>query len=342
MDGSDANCATQAAERKAAGPLSLSPAEWWCVLSGVNATSQRVNLALVSAGVAFFGLMAVIPGVAALVALLGLFGDPNLINGLLQALAGIAPDAVVSIIAAQVQHLISARAGALLLGTLFNLVLALWSALQGTRVLLMALTLVNRRAEERSFLRRYVTAGVFTLYGLGLSILTVLMIGVVPLALSLMHAETGVEALALVARWPVLAVTMIVLSFILYRWGPRRRPPPWRWLWPGAVGAPLLWVLASSAFTFALREFPNFGAAYGSLASVVALLLWLYLTAQIFLLGGALNAELEFFSIGRPTVKVEKGETIELPVAVTGGKKTPPPRPPAPALAANGTSAADR
>lgn len=337
MDGSHAHCATIAAEQRRHGPLSLSPDEWWCVLKGVNATSQRVNLALISAGVAFFGLMAVIPGVAALVALLGLFGDPTLINGSLEALGGIAPDAVMSIIAAQVQRLVQARTDALVLGTLFNLALSLWSALQGTRVLLMALTLVNRRAEERSFLRRYVTAGVFTLYGLGLSILSVLVIGVVPVALSLMHAETGVEALLLVVRWPVLAATTIVLSFILYRWGPRRRPPPWRWLWPGAVGAPLAWVLASSAFTFALREFPNFGAAYGSLASVVALLLWLYLTAQIFLLGGALNAELEFFSIGRPAAKVEKGETIESPVSVTGGKKEPASRP----APASETSAAD-
>ncbi len=327
MDGSDAHCAEAARQRRVHGPLSLSAAQWWCVLKGANATSQRVNIALISAGVAFFGLMAVIPGVAALVALLGLLGDATLINGLLSALAGIAPDAVVSIIAAQVQRLVEARADALLLGTFFNLALSLWSALQGTRMLLMALTLVNRRAEERSFLRRYVTAGVFTLYGLGLSLLTVLLIGVVPLALSLMHAETGVETLLLVARWPVLAATTIVLSFVLYRWGPRRRPPPWRWLWPGAVGAPLVWVLASSAFTFALREFPNFGAAYGSLASVVALLLWLYLTAQIFLLGGALNAELEFLSIGRSAAKVERGETIKSPVSATGGKKEPAPRP---------------
>src|SRR5262249_3243733 len=105
------------------------------------------------------------------------------------------------------------------------------------------------------------------------------------------------------------------------------RAPPWRWLWPGAVGAPVLWVLASSVFTFALREFPNFGAAYGSLASVVALLLWLYITAQIFLFGGALNAELEFFSVRQTSEPGQKGETIESPVSVTGGKKEPAPRP---------------
>lgn len=324
MDASIPACDT-APEVK--GPLSMGGAQWFCVLRGVMATSQRSNLDLISAGVAFFGLMAVIPGVAAVVALLGLLGDARLIGGLLDALGGIAPDAVVGIITAQVARLLDADSGALLAGGLFNLILSLWSALQGTRAVLMALTLVNRRAEERSFLRRYVTAGVFTLYGVGLSLLTILLIGVVPMALSMMHAETGLEALALVLRWPVLAGAAVVVSFILYRWGPRRRPPPWRWLWPGALGAPLLWIVASSIFTFALREFPNFGAAYGSLASVVALLLWLYLTAQIFLLGGALNAELEFFSAGKPAAPVEKGETIEPAVSITGGKKEVATRP---------------
>ncbi|MGE3931144.1 MAG: YhjD/YihY/BrkB family envelope integrity protein, partial [Hyphomonadaceae bacterium] len=66
---------------------------------------------------------------------------------------------------------------------------------------------------------------------------------------------------------------------------------------------------------------PGFGATYGSLASVVALLLWLYLTAYIFLLGGALNAELEFFAAGKPSEPVWDGETIEPPTAVDGSKK---------------------
>jgi membrane protein len=325
MDGSSAS--SLEARVGVNGPLALGPKQWWCVLCGVWATAQRINLPLISAGVAFFGLMALIPGVAALVALLGLMGDPRLIGGLLDALRGVAPDAVVRIVADQVQRLLEARADALFLGTLFNLALSLWSALQGAQVVLMALTMVNRRAEQRSFVRRYVTAGVFTLYGIGLSIVALALIGFVPIALSLMRADTGVEALALVLRWPVLAGAAIAVSFILYRWGPRRRPPPWRWLWPGALGAPVVWVLASSAFTFALREFPNFGAAYGSLASVVALLLWLYITAQIFLYGGALNAELEFFSVGKPALKLEKDETIESPISVTGGKKEIAPRP---------------
>jgi len=303
------------------GPLSLSPAQWWAVLKGVGATAERANLALISAGVAFFALMAVIPGLAAVTALVGAFGDPQWLAQQIRALGGVAPDAVVTIINEQVSRLLVSSNDRLLLGALFNIALALWSALQGTRWTLMALTAVNRRAEQRKMLRRFIAAGMFTLYGLGLSVAAVLLMGVAPLALSFLNMDSSVELWLLVLRWPVLGGAAMGVALLLYRWGPRRRPPPWRWLWPGAVLAPLLWLIASSTLTFALREFPAFGAAYGSLASVVALLLWLYVTALVFLLGGALNAELEFFAAGKPAAPVEAGETIEPPIAADGGQK---------------------
>ena len=240
----------------AAGPLSLTPAQWWCVLKGVRATAERANLALISAGVAFFGLMAVIPGIAAVVAFVGIFGEPAWIGEQIQALGGVAPDAVVSIIHQQVVYLLGTRSDTLALGALFNLVLALWSAVQGTRWVLMALTAVNRRAEKRRAFGRYIAAGMFTLYGLGLSVFAVMLMGVAPLLLAFIHVESGTEVLLLALRWPVLGGAAVAVALILYRWGPRRRPPPWRWLWPGAVVTPLLWLLASSALTFALREFP--------------------------------------------------------------------------------------
>lgn len=308
-------------EAKVPGPLSLSPAQWWCVLQGVGATAERANLALISAGVAFFALMAVIPGLAALAALVGIFGDPAWIGQQIEALGGVAPDAVVAIIHDQTSRLLFTQNDQLLAGAVFNLTLAMWSALQGTRWVLMALTAVNRRAEQRKVLGRFIAAGMFTLYGLGLSVAAILLMGVAPIALAFLSVETSLEIWLLVLRWPVLGGAAVGVALMLYRWGPRRRPPPWRWLWPGAVAAPLLWLVASSTLTLALREFPAFGAAYGSLASVVALLLWLYVTALVFLLGGALNAELEFFAAGKPATPVEPGETIEPPIAADGGQK---------------------
>ncbi len=301
-------------------PLGLSLSQWWCVLGGVRATAERGNLALISAGVAFFGLMAIIPGVAAVVALFGLIGDPILINQQIEAMAGVAPDDVVAIIHGQVSSLLKQREDSLLAGGLFNLALSLWSALQGTRWVLMALTVVNRRSEQRTAFRRFITAALFTLYNIGLALIAVLLMGTAPVILAFLHLGAAEETLLLFLRWPILGGAAVAVAMILYSWGPRRKPPPWKWLWPGGVVAPILWVLASSALAFALREFPNFGAAYGSLASVVALLLWLYLTAFVFLLGGALNAELEFFAAGKPTTPMGKTEPTKL-----GAKPASPP-----------------
>lgn len=313
--------ADERSEPAVSGPLALSLKQWWRVLIGVNATQARTGLPLIAGGLAFFSLLALIPGIAALVALLGVVGDPSLARQAADAIRGVAPDAAVRFVEEQLSRLLAVQSEALALSALVNLVIAFWSALQGTRWGLIALTMVNRRADQRSFLRGYKAAAAFTLYGIGLSMLVVLLLGVAPLVLSLARIDSHAEATLLALRWPILAGAAVGVAFILYRWGPRRRPPPWRWIWPGAILAPLLWLLASSALTVALRAFPAFGAAYGSLASALALLLWLYVTALVFLLGGALNAELEFYARGRPAAPVTPDEKIEPPIAADGGKK---------------------
>lgn len=181
-----------------AGPLALSLAQWRSVLSGVRAASERANLPLIAGGVAFFGLMAAIPGIAALVALVGVLGEPAWVGEQIRALAGVAPDAVVSVIYSEISRLLAARDESLVLGALFNLALALWSALQGTRWTLMALTAVNRRAEPRALVRRFLAAGTFTLYGLGLGALAVMLMGVAPIALALLPMNGAAETLLLV------------------------------------------------------------------------------------------------------------------------------------------------
>ncbi|HYD87078.1 MAG TPA: YihY/virulence factor BrkB family protein [Vitreimonas sp.] len=303
------------------GPLELTLSQWWCVLRGMQATAERANLALISAGVAFFGLLAAIPAMAALVALVGFFGDPAWVGDQINALYGVVPDEAVIAVHRQVMRLISERSGGLVIGVIVNLVVSLWSALQGVRWVLMALSAVNRRSEKRKAIRRYVAALRFTLIGIGLAVLAVLLMGVLPVALANLRIERGVETLILVLRWPVLGGAAMAFALMLYHWGPRRVPPPWRWLWPGAVLVPVLWLGASSLLTLALRLFPSFGAAYGSLATAVALLIWFYITSLIFLLGGALNAELEFFARGKPAAPVEPGEKIAPPTLPDGGAK---------------------
>ncbi len=274
------------------GPLSLSPSQWLGVLKDVRDNAERSNLALISAGVAFFGLLAAVPGLAALIAFVGIIGEPVWVAEQVRALRGVAPDAVVTTIHTEVERLLQTTGQPLLAGALFNLVLAIWSAMQGTRWVLVALSTLNDHAPPRKFIRRYLAAGQFTLLSLGLGTISIALLGVAPLALAFVPLDGNVETFLLLLRWPVLGGCAVGVMLILYRWGPSGTPGPWRWVWPGALLAPALWLVASTILTFSLREFPAFGAAYGALASVVALLIWLYVSALIFLLGAALNAEL--------------------------------------------------
>jgi membrane protein len=287
--------AREAARAGVLAPLSLSWRQWWRVLMNVREAADRATLPLIAGGVAFFGLMAAIPAIAALVAIVGVFGQPGWVADQIAVLDDFAPEPVVQIIQDQATRLLAARQDQLVAGAVFNLALAMWSAMQGARWMLLAVSAVNRHAKRRGFFRRMAAAGGLTLFGLGLGSLAVGILGAVPLAMALVPLAAPMQESILFLRWPVLLGVTVVGAGALYRWGPSPGPTPWRWVWPGAIAAPLVWFAASAALRAALHAFPSFGAAYGSLASVVALLLWLYLTAYVFLLGAALNAELQAF-----------------------------------------------
>src|SRR5579871_1276978 len=80
---------------------------------------------------------------------------------------------------------------------------------------------------------------------------------------------------------------------VLYRYGPSRRKPKWRWVTPGSLAASLLWLLASWLFSFYLGHFANYNATYGSLGALIGLLMWLWITFIVILLGAELDAEIE-------------------------------------------------
>jgi membrane protein len=95
------------------------------------------------------------------------------------------------------------------------------------------------------------------------------------------------------ARWPLLAAGMIVGLAVLYRYGPDRREPQWRWLSWGAVIATLMWLAGSALFSLYVSQFGNYNKTYGSMAAVVILLTWFLLSAYVLLIGAEINAEME-------------------------------------------------
>jgi membrane protein len=99
--------------------------------------------------------------------------------------------------------------------------------------------------------------------------------------------------IATILRWPVLVALMLLALAFVYRYAPDRDDPAWRWVSPGAIVATALWIIGSAAFSFYASRFGSYGETYGSMASVVVMMLWLYITAICVILGAEVNCEVE-------------------------------------------------
>jgi membrane protein len=101
------------------------------------------------------------------------------------------------------------------------------------------------------------------------------------------------ETLVSLLRWPFLFVIALLILAIIYRYGPSRAPPRWRWVSWGAAVATILWLLGSIAFSIYVQNFGSYNETYGSIGAVIILLMWFWLSGFSVLLGAELNAEME-------------------------------------------------
>jgi membrane protein len=279
--------------RDANTPEQIPPRGWrdilWRVLRGISAN----RILSTSGGVAFFALLAVFPGIAAIVSLYGLFADASTIGKHLTLLSGFLPGGVLELIANQIT-LISGQ-GNQTLGTAFvaGLLIALGSANSGMAALFDALNVVYDEREKRSLVRFYATTLLFTLAGIAFIILAVTGVVILPLILKFIGLATTTEWLLAILRWPILLVTIVVSLACIYRYGPSRRDARWRWVTWGSVLGALLWIAVSMLFSWYVATFDSYNKIYGSLGAGVGFMVWLWISAVIVLLGGELNAEME-------------------------------------------------
>jgi membrane protein len=278
--------------REANTPEEIPPRGWRDILWRVLWSISADRILSTSGGVAFFALLAVFPGIAAIVSLYGLFADASTIGKHLSLLSGFLPDGVLQLIAEQIT-LIS-RQGNETLGTAFvvGLFIALGSANSGMAALFDALNVVYDEREKRSLMRFYATTFLFTLAGIVFVILAITGVVVLPM-LKFVGLATTTERLLAILRWPILLVTIVVSLACIYRYGPSRRDARWRWVTWGSILGALLWMAASMLFSWYVATFDSYNKTYGSLGAGVGFMVWLWISVVIVLLGGELNAEME-------------------------------------------------
>jgi membrane protein len=264
-----------------------------------------------SGGVTFFVLLALFPGLAGLISLYGLVADSSTVTQHLKSLTGILPEGGVQILRDQLQQLTSQPAQKLGFATLASLVISLWSANGGIKAMFEGLNAVYEEPEKRSFINLNAISLAFTLGALIFVIVSVLTITVVPKLLALFDFP-GIGEIVLFARWPVLLVVASLLIAVIYRFGPSREQPQWRWISPGCIFATLTWIAASLLFSWYTAHFSNYNKTYGSLGAAVGFMTWIWISTMVILVGAKINAELERQSgigtrIGSTSPRQERG-----------------------------------
>jgi membrane protein len=279
--------------REAGRPKDIPAPGWKDILLRVKDQIKEDRLSIIAAGVAFYGLLAVFPGLIALVALYGLAFDPQQVQQQVGAMRGFLPPEAADVLLAQLSDLTSTDSAALGVGAIGGLLLALWSASAGMRTLMEALNVAYDEEEKRGFIRFYGTALLLTLAAIVGTVIAIALVVALPVALKFLGLSDALSWLVSVAGALVLVVLMLMGLAIAYRYGPSRDQPRWRWVSWGAAIATVLWVVGSVLFSIYVTRFGNYNETYGSVGAVVILLMWFLLSSYAVLIGAEVNAEME-------------------------------------------------
>lgn len=270
----------------------ITAAGWKDVLWRTAGEIADDRVAAVAGGVVFFALMAIFPAIAALVSLAGLFADRGAIAGDIAQLVGFLPDGLRTLILDEVDRHVSQDDAALGVTLAVGLGFALWSANAGTKAVIEALNVAYGEKEKRSFLWLNVISLALTFGALAAVLAALWLVVAIPAIVAATGSEPLRQTIAL-ARWPLIAAAATLAFAVLYRYAPSRRPPQWRWVWLGALGAAAGWLAGSALFSLYISRFSDFDATYGPLGGLIAGMLWLWVSVIAFLMGAEFNAETE-------------------------------------------------
>jgi membrane protein len=279
--------------RNAEHPRELPTSGWRDILWRVKEETAKDNISMIAAGVAFYLMLAIFPLLAATVSIYGLVADPADVQRNFESVAGVIPEQARSIMIDQLTAVSSASGGQLGFGVVLSLGLTLWSASRGVIAMITALNIAYDETESRSFVKLNAIALALTLAMIIFMIVTLAVVVGLPVVIGYLNLGETVEWVIRLARWPILAVAVIVGLAVLYRYAPDRDAPRWRWVSSGAVVATVIWLLGSIAFSVYVSNFADYNKTYGAMGAVIILLLWFNLSAYAVLLGAELNAEME-------------------------------------------------
>jgi membrane protein len=284
---------TQRPGEQAELPTQIPAKGWWQVTRRAFKESSADNVGILAGGIAYAAFLALFPALIAGISLFGLVADPATIAQQAEGVLAALPETAQPLLRDQIVALTQTPSGALSFSLVVSILLALWSASAGTSSLMTGINIAYDEQESRNFLKLRGTALLLTLGAIVFMLLALALVAVVPALLNALQLGTFINVIVQIVRWALLVVLVVVALAVVYRMAPDRDAPQFKWTSIGALVAAALWVLASLGFSFYVNNFGSYNKTYGALAGVVVLLLWLYLTSYIILLGAEINAESE-------------------------------------------------
>ena len=263
------------------------------VFKAVVGRLREHHMPMIAGSLAYYAFLALFPMAIAAVSIYGLVLDPADLAVQIEEISSALPEETAAFIEAQLTDVVESSGSGLGYTAFISIVIALWSASAGTKALITGIDIAYDTPEDRPFV---VLRGMAFLITIGLIVFITVAASAVTFLPDLM-AEVGAgdetRRAIEIARWPVILLAVIVGLGLLYKIAPNRPASKSPWVSYGAIAVALLWLLATLGFSLYVNTLGSFNATYGTLAGIVVLLLWFFISGLIVLAGAELNSELE-------------------------------------------------
>jgi membrane protein len=295
-------------------PTQLSKRSWGYILRKTYREFGDDHCTDLAAGLTYYAVLSLFPAAIAVISLLGVVGQRrSSVDNVIKVLEPLVSSSTLNSVQPALEH-IAASPGAGI-GLFLGILGALWSASGYVGAFGRAMNAVYEIDEGRPFWKLRPLMLIITLVAILLVVCVLVMLVVSgPLADSIGGViGLGSQAVTVwnIAKWPVIALFVVLIVAMLYYSTPNVKQPKFRWLSIGALVAIIVWILASVAFAFYVATFGSYDKTYGSLAGVVAGLLWLWITNVALLFGAELDSE------------IERGRELQAGIAAEGELQLP-------------------
>ncbi len=283
-------------------PTGIPRRGWWQVAKRVWDETRIDQVPLLAAGVAFWGFISLFPAMIAAISVYGIIADPSTVTRQAEVVTDALPADAASLVVEQMKSLSTQPHDALSLSLYTSLALALWTASAAVSNTISAINIAYDEEETRSFVRRKGLALLLSLGAVAFVVVAVGLIAVTPVLLDSFVPDGTTRLLLQVGRWVGLVLAVMSALALLYKIAPCRAAPRLAWVSVGSITATAVWLLASFGFSVYVDNFGRYSKTYGAVAGVAILMLWLWITALIVLVGAEINAEAEQQTIRDTTV----------------------------------------